>query len=78
MQKLVLFFGSLFFVLLFSGSVPAAGGNTVPGAAVDITHIGMSHREIRVPQHRLHGTDVGAALQEMRSEAVPQGLGSDL
>ena len=34
--------------------------------------INLGRRDVRMPQHRLHGTQVGAPLQEMRGKRMAQ------
>ncbi len=41
--------------------------------------MGVNHRgfQIAMAQQSLNGADVGAALQQMRCETVPKGMGAD-
>ena len=42
-------------------------------------HVGidLGGAEVGVSQHLLHGTEVGAAFEEMSGKAVPEGVGRD-
>ena len=39
--------------------------------------VDLRGRDVRVPEHVLHGTQVGATLEQMGGERVPQGVRRD-
>src|SRR6476660_3395128 len=45
--------------------------------AVDM-RVDLRRRDVRVAEHLLHGAKVGAALQKMRRERMPQGVRRDV